>query len=169
MDIFEVLFTRRSIRKFTPELVSDDDITLLLRAAMAAPSASNRQPWHFVVIRDKELRASVAERHPYAKMAADAPLLIVVCGDLAEEKTPGFWVQDCSAAMQNILLAARAKNLGTVWCGLHPVEERAQLIRELCNLPDSVIPLGLAVIGHPDQPFAEVDRFREDRIHQNRW
>lgn len=112
MDIFEAMFTRRSIRKYTQDPVDDEDLKLLLKAAMLAPSASNRQPWHFVVVRDANVRAAIAERHPYAKMAADAPLLIVVCADLNEEKTPGFWVQDCSAATQNILLAARGQESG---------------------------------------------------------
>lgn len=169
MDIFEAMFTRRSIRKYTQDPVDDEDLKLLLKAAMLAPSASNRQPWHFVVVRDANVRAAIAERHPYAKMAADAPLLIVVCADLNEEKTPGFWVQDCSAATQNILLAARGKNLGSVWCGLHPVEERMRVVREILNLPDHVMPLGLICIGHPAQPFSEADRFREDRIHYDRW
>lgn len=110
MDIFEALFTRRSIRKYTQEDVSDEDLNILLKAAMLAPSASNRQPWHFVVVRDPEVRAALAGRHPYAKMAADAPVVIVVCADLNEEKTPGFWVQDCSAATQNLMLAARQKS-----------------------------------------------------------
>lgn len=169
MDLFEALFTRRSIRKYTEEDVSPDDVKLMLKAAMLAPSANNRQPWHFVVLRDKSVRAAIAERHPYAKMAADAPVVIVVCADLNEEKTPGFWVQDCSAALQNLMLAARGRNLGTAWCGLHPVEDRVAPVREILNLPAQVMPLGLVAVGHPAQPFAEVDRFREDRIHHDRW
>lgn len=169
MDIFEALFTRRSIRKYTQEDISDEDLSILLKAAMLAPSASNRQPWHFVVVRDPKVRAALAERHPYAKMAADAPVVIVVCADLNEEKTPGFWVQDCSAATQNLMLAARARNLGSVWCGLHPVEDRIRPVREILNLPDNVMPLSLVVLGHPAQPFSEADRFRADRIHSDRW
>lgn len=169
MDIFEALFTRRSIRKYTQEDVSDEDLNILLKAAMLAPSASNRQPWHFVVVRDPEVRAALAGQHPYAKMAVDAPVVIVVCADLNEEKTPGFWVQDCSAATQNLMLAARARNLGSVWCGLHPVEDRILPVREILNLPDNVMPLSLVALGHPAQPFSEADRFRADRIHNDRW
>ena len=102
-------------------------------------------------------------------MAADAPLVIVVCADLNEEKTPGFWVQDCAAATQNLMLAARARNIGSVWCGLHPVEERVQPVREILHLPGNVMPLSLVVLGHPAQPFAEADRFRADRIHNDCW
>ncbi len=169
MDIFEALFTRRSIRKYTQGDVSDEDLNIMLKAAMLAPSASNRQPWHFVAVRDPKVRAALAERHPYAKMAADAPLAIVVCADLNEEKTPGFWVQDCAAATQNLMLAARARNIGSVWCGLHPVGERVQPVREILHLPGNVMPLSLVVLGHPAQPFAEADRFRTDRIHNDCW
>ncbi|GFH62261.1 MAG: putative NAD(P)H-dependent FMN reductase [Candidatus Desulfovibrio kirbyi] len=169
MDIFEALFTRRSIRVFTPEPVSDDDVTVMLKAAMLAPSANNCQPWHFVVIRDKKVRGAFAERHPYAKMAAESPVVIVVCGNTAEEKPHGFWVQDCSAATQNLMLAARGRNLGTVWCGLYPVEDRAALARDILHLPDGVIPLSLVAVGHTTQPFFEADRFKKNRIHYDTW
>ena len=108
MDALETLFTRRSIRQYTDAPVSDADLAVLLKAAMAAPSANNRQPWQFLVVRDQARREALARVHPYAQMAPKAPLCIVVCGEPAREKTPGFWVQDCAAAVQNILLAARA-------------------------------------------------------------
>jgi nitroreductase len=168
MDVFEALFTRRSIRKYTQEPVTDEDVGLLLKAAMLAPSANNRQPWHFVVVRDKKKRETIAARHPYAKMAAEAPVVIVVCGDVADGEG-GYWVQDCSAATQNLLLAARGKNLGTVWCGVYPVDERVAAVREILNLPASVMPLGLVVLGHPAQPFSEARRFNESKIHHDMW
>ena len=111
MDVFEALFTRRSIRKFTDEPVSDADLQLVLKAAMCAPSAHNKQPWHFVVVCDKTLLSAIAERHPYAKMAAEAPVVVVVCANPEESKSPGYWQQDCSAALENMLIAARGLSL----------------------------------------------------------
>jgi len=115
MDAIEAILTRRSIRRFRDEPVSDDLIETLLRAAMAAPSAGNQQPWHFVVIRDRETLDTTSTVHPYATMAAEAALAIVVCGDTTLEMHKGFWVQDCAAAIQNLLLAAHASGLGAVW------------------------------------------------------
>ena len=169
MDVFEALFTRRSIRKFTAEPVSDEDLQLVLKAAMCAPSAHNKQPWHFVVVRDKALLASIAERHPYAKMAAEAPVVIVVCANPDEAKAPGYWQQDCTAALENMLIAARGLNLGTVWCGMYPFEDRVEPIRELLNVPAQINMLGLVVMGHPAQSFAEADRFNESKVHLNGW
>ncbi|MDR3357988.1 MAG: nitroreductase family protein [Desulfovibrio sp.] len=169
MDIFEALFTRRSIRKYLPKPVSDEDITLLLKAAMLAPSANNGQPWHFVVVRDEAVRKALAERHPYAKMAAGAPVVIVVCAEPDEHKGAEFWVQDCSAATQNLMLAARGKNLGSVWCGLYPREDREGVVREILNLPPHIRALSLVVIGHCEQPFSEANRFSAEKIHYERW
>ena len=170
MDVFEALFTRRSIRKFTSEAVSDADLKLVLRAAMSAPSAHNGQPWHFVVVRDKARCEGIASRHPYAKMAAEAPVVIVVCAEVADSsKCVGFWQQDCTAALENILLAARGRNLGTVWCGMHPFEDRVEPVRQLLEIPADIKILGLVVMGHPAQPFHEVDRYKEEKIHYDRW
>lgn len=169
MELFEALFTRRSIRKYTAEPVSPEDVRTMLKAAMLAPSASNRQLWHFVVVDDRATLDRIAAEHPYAKMAADAPLAVVVCGDLDAEKTRGFWVQDCAAATQNLMLAARGLNIGSVWCGLHPVEDRIAPVRRILGLPDNIIPLSLVVMGHPAQDFSEADRYQEDKVHRNHW
>ena len=169
MDVFEALFTRRSIRKFTDEPVSDADLQLVLKAAMCAPSAHNKQPWHFVVVRDTALLSAIAERHPYAKMAAEAPVVVVVCANPEESKSPGYWQQDCSAALENMLIAARGLKLGTVWCGMYPFEDRVEPIRELLKVPAQINMLGLVVMGHPAQPFNEVERFNESKIHLNGW
>ncbi|HJA76341.1 MAG TPA: nitroreductase family protein [Candidatus Desulfovibrio gallistercoris] len=169
MEFFEALRTRRSIRKYTAEPVAQEDVRVMLEAAMLAPSASNRQPWHFVVVDDRATLDRIAAEHPYAKMAADAPLAIVVCGDLDAEKTKGFWVQDCSAATQNLMLAGRALGIGSVWCGLHPVEDRVAPIRRILGLPDNIIPLSLVVMGHPAQDFSEADRYQEAKVHHNHW
>ena len=169
MDLIQAIFTRRSIRKFHPDPVPASDIQEILSAAMMAPSAGNQQPWQFVVISDREKLDAVVAIHGYAAMAAHAPLAVLVCGDLSLEKYSGFWVQDCSAAMQNLLLAAHAKGLGAVWCGVYPVQERITGFKSLFHLPGNVIPLGLAVMGWPAHTPESKSRFRPDRVHDNDW
>lgn len=169
MDLFEAIISRRSIRKFTKENVSNEDINILLRAAMQAPSACNEQPWSFVVVRDGTIRQSLATELPYSKMASQAPVVIVVCGDLSQDRANGFWVQDCSAAIENLLLAAYGRELGAVWCGIHPLKEREEIVRAILNLPEHVIPFALVPLGHPAQVLDEVNRFKPDRIHNDRW
>jgi len=169
MEAIEAIMTRRSIRKFKEGGISEESIRLLLEAAMSAPSAGNEQPWRFVVIDDRRILDAIPRIHPYTTMLKDAPLAILVCGDTSLEKYRGFWVQDCSAAVQNLLLAAHAIGLGAVWTGFHPMEDRVEGMRNLLGLPDHVIPLALVPLGHPDQPSGRQDRFREDRVHRNRW
>lgn len=169
MEFFEALFTRRSIRQYTDEPVSDEDMRILLKAAMAAPSAKNCQPWQFVVVRDAQVRATLAKTSPYTGMAARAPVVIIVCGDMQLATAGEFWVQDCAAATENLLLAARAKNIGGVWCGVHPDKEREAFLREHLRLPETIVPFGLICLGHPAQRFREEDRFHEERVHQDKW
>lgn len=169
MDTIEAILTRRSIRSFRDEPVSQDLIETLLRAAMSAPSAGNEQPWHFIAVQDRTVLDAIPTVHPYAQMAAEAPLVILVCGDTTLEKHKGFWVQDCTAAVQNILLAAHASGLGGVWCGVHPSEERVTAVRELLSIPAHVVPLALLVIGHPNEEKPPSDRFDESRIHRDCW
>ncbi len=170
MDVLEAIHTRRSIRRFVPHRpVSEEELQQLLAAAMNAPSAGNAQPWHFVVVTDPGLKDLLAEVHPYVGMLRQAPMGIVVCADPALEKYPGYWVQDCSAAVQNLLLAARALGLGTVWTGLHPVAEREARVREILKLPASIVPLAIVPVGVPEQPFSRQDRYRPERVHHNAW
>lgn len=169
MDILTAIHTRASVRKYTGDPVSEEDVAILLDAAMAAPSAGNEQPWQFIVIDDRGVLEKIPEIHPYGGMAKNAPLAILVCGDRAAEKHPGFWVQDCSAAIQNMLLAAVARNLGAVWTGIYPVEERVAAFGELFGLPDHVTPLGLVILGKPDAKQEAKSRFRADRVRRNHW
>jgi nitroreductase len=169
MDVMEAIHTRRSIRKFQLQSVPDELVTEMLAAAMSAPSAGNQQPWHFVLITDPDLLAKAPGINPHAAMAREAPLAILICGDLDLEKYPGYWVQDCSAATQNMLLAAHGKGLGAVWTGIYPLQDRVEGFKRLCNLPDKVIPLALVVIGYPVQTLKPENRFRADRIHRNSW
>ena len=169
MEALEAILTRRSIRTYKDEPVSDETIGTLLQAAMASPSAGNQQPWAFVVIRDRAVLDTIPAVHPYAPMAAGAPLAIVVCGDPSREKYKDFWVQDCAASTQNLLLAAHASGLGAVWCGVHPAEERVTAMRELLGLPAHVIPLSLVVLGIPEEAKGPADRFDASRVHYDRW
>jgi nitroreductase len=136
---------------------------------MSAPSAGNEQPWRFVVIDDRQILSRVTAFHPYAAMLHEAPVAILVCGDLHLERFRGYWMQDCSAAVQNILVAARAKGLGSVWLGLHPVEERTKGIQELLGLPAHIVPLALVPVGHPAEEKGRAERFDAGRVHRNRW
>lgn len=165
----ELLMTRRSIRSYTEQDVSEQQVTTLLRAAMAAPSAGNEQPWHFVVIRDRQTMQAIQEFHEYAGMLSHAPVCIAVLGDLEQERHDGFWVQDCAAATQNILLAAHALGLGAVWLGVHPVKSRQKGVAKLLDLPDNVRCLSLVAIGHRAEEKPPADRYQPDRIHRERW
>lgn len=169
MEILSAIHTRRSVRRYTESPVSEEHKEALLRAAMAAPSAGNSQPWRFVVVDDKTLLARIPAIHPHVGMAKDAPLGVLVCGDTNAEKYPGFWVQDCSAAVQNILLAAAGLGLGAVWTGIHPLEDRSAAFRKLFGLPETVVPLGFIVIGHPADKPSPADRFDAGKIHYNHW
>lgn len=170
MKAMEALFSRRSIRKFTTEPVSEQALQEILEAAMSAPSAGNQQPWHFVVIKDRKLLGQVPDFHPHALMCREAPMAILVCGDPALEKHVGYWVQDCSAATENLLVAIHAVGLGGVWLGVYPREERVTEFRKLLNIPGHVIPFALIPIGHPaEQKPARTDRYNQSRIHKNTW
>lgn len=168
MNVMEALMTRRSVRKYVEgKSVPDEMVREILEAAMMAPSAGNGQPWRFVVVNDREVLDSMVGLHPYIHMVKHAPLGILVCGDLSLEKYPGYWVQDCAAAMENMLLAIHGLGLGAVWTGIYPMEDRVTAFRSLFNLPEQVIPLGFAPVGWPAQQPKSESRFKEDRVHYN--
>lgn len=169
MDALEAILTRRSIRQFTDQAVSEAVVEDLLRAAMSAPSAGNQQPWQFVVITDRQILDAIPNIHPYSAMLKQAPLAILVCGDEELETHKGYWVQDCSAATQNLLLAAHARGLGAVWLGIYPRMERVTGLRKLLGLPEHVIPLALVAIGHPAEHLPPAERYNAVRVHRNRW
>ncbi len=169
METLEAIRTRRSIRIFTGEPIARDVIRRLIAAGMAAPTAGNQQDWHFVALDDPNVLGSVPDFHPFAKMALTAGAGIAVCADLTLEKHPGYWVQDCAASTQNILLAAHDLGLGAVWTGIHPREDRVAGLRALLGLPGTIMPLSLVLIGIPAEHPEPEDRFREERIHWNQW
>jgi len=170
MDAMESLFSRRSIRKYTSAAVSEEAVREILEAAMSAPSAGNQQPWHFVVIDDRQILDRVPEFHPHSLMCREARLAILVCGDPSLEKHAGYWVQDCAAATQNLLLAVHAEGLGGVWVGVYPREERVIGFRKLLNIPEHVVPFAVIPIGHPaEQKPPRPDRYNKARMHKNAW
>jgi len=169
MDAIEALHTRRSVRKYEDRPVPRETVEKVLAAAMMAPSARNKQPWHFVVIDERETLVKASRINPYAKMAAQAPIGILVCGDLTLEHPSGYWIVDCAAAVENALLAAHALGLGAVWTGVYPRDERIEGFRQLFDLPMNIMPHSFLVMGYPaEEPQAE-ERFREDRVHWHRW
>jgi len=170
METFEAIFTRRSIREYTPQAVPDELVQELLATAMQAPSAGNQQPWHFIVVTERKQLDALADVLPFGKMLQAAPLGIVVCVDLKLERYSGFWVQDCSAATQNLLLAAHARGLGAVWVGVYPLEERVAGLKQVLGLPEQVVPLCVVPIGYPaTRPEPPERRYDESRLHHNHW
>ena len=169
MDALDAILSRRSIRTYTAEPVSDQHIENLLRAGMAAPSAGNQQVWEFVIVDERRLLDAIPTVHPYAQMCAQAPLCIIVCADPSREKYAGFWVQDCSAATQNILVAAHALGLGAVWLGIAAGGDRAQQLADLLQLPDGIEPLAMIALGHPAETVEPEDRFDPLKTHHNGW
>jgi len=168
MDAMEAILTRRSIRKYTKQPVSDEVLKELLEAAMCAPSAGNRQPWCFVVINDRKIMNEIPKYQIYSQMLKEAAVAIFVCCDINLENK-GFGVEDCSAATQNILLAAHAKGLGAVWLGVYPPEPLVTATKKLLNLPEHIIPISLISIGYPAEQKPQPDRYRADRVHYNQW
>lgn len=169
MDAIKAILTRRSIRKYTQQEISEELIHELIIAGMHAPSARNIQPWQFIVVNNREMLDKLAIAHPYAKMLNQAVLAILVCGDKKLQEAVGYIVQDCSAATQNILLAAHAHGLGSVWLGMYPREERIQNISKLLEIPDHILPVSLISIGYPDEHKKAPDRYNEEKIHWNKF
>lgn len=169
-DAIETIMTRTSVRSFTGKAVSADTIELLLRAGMAAPTAVNLQPWHFVAVNDRAKLDELAGNGRQSKMLQEAPLAIVVCGDMEKAmEGPGhdFWIQDCSAATENILLAAHALGLGAVWTGCHPIEERVAMVRQVLNMPENLVPLCVIVMGYPNEQPAPKDKWKPENVTYN--
>lgn len=169
METLKAISTRRSIRKFTSQQVSDDLIEIILHAGMQAPSARNYQPWHFIVATDRKVLDKIPLVHPYAEMMYQATLAFLVCGDLNLEKSVEYCAIDCAAATQNILLAAHDSGLGAVWLGVYPREERTDGLKVLFSVPEDIIPISLIACGYPAEELAAEDRFKKERIHQNQW
>ena len=167
----ENIMTRTSIRQYKDQPVEQEKIDIMLKAAMAAPTAVNLQPWHFIVINDKKTIDLLAGPRP-----TNAPLMIAVCGDTdkttmpdGKGKLPDFWVQDVSATTENLLLAAHALGLGAVWTGVYPAMERVADVANVLNCPSNIIPLAVVRVGYPDEAPEPKDKFKEENISYNKF
>ncbi|MBR5834516.1 MAG: nitroreductase family protein [Bacteroidales bacterium] len=169
--VLENIHNRKSVRQYTAEPVSEEHIQTMLKAAMAAPSAVNYQPWRFVVVTEREQLDAMAEVLPFARMLKQAPLAIIVCGETLwfEGKENIFWQQDCSAATQNLLLAAEALGLGAVWTGVYPDPQRSAELSAFLGLPETVQPLCAIPIGHPAGDDKPKDKWKPENIHYGKW
>ena len=166
MELKEVLLKRRSVRKFTEELISDEMIGELLHAAMSGPSACNKKPWDFYVITNPQKLEELKASSMFTKMSST--LAVVVCGDLSRAlplKMAEYWIQDCSAATENILLRATDLGLGAVWCGIYPQKKAIEKVQKILEIPKTQIPLNLIFIGHPAEEPEARDQYEEKRVH----
>jgi nitroreductase len=165
--VLENIATRASVRAFKRDAIPNDLIQKLLKAGMAAPTALNAQPWHFIVIHDQGQLSSLSVASPYTGLLADAPLAIAVCGDITK-KAPGdegiYWSQDACAATENILLAAHAMGLGATWTGSYPIEARYKLAQKVLSLPDNLIPVSIIAIGYPAVTVAPKDKWNPNNV-----
>ena len=169
-NAIETIMTRTSIRSFTDRAVSADTVEMLLRAGMAAPTAVNLQPWHFVVVNDRAKIDELGGNGRQSQMWHESPLVIVVCGNMEkamEGVGQAFWVQDCSAATENILLAAHALGLGAVWTGCYPIEERVANISQVLGLPEHIVPLCAIVMGYPNENLQPKDKWKPENVSYN--
>jgi nitroreductase len=169
MDVIEAILNRRSIRKYTGEKVTDTQIEILLKAGMYAPSAVNKQPWHFIVFRNRKIINEITKIHPNSRMLEESDVAILVCWDENLQHDTGYGPVDCSAVTQNILLAAHGIGLGAVWVGLYPREHRIERVHKLFKLPEHVKPFSIISIGHPAENKEFPDRYKKERIHYEKW
>ena len=166
------IMTRVSVREFTGEKISEAQLDTLLRVAMAAPSAINKQPWAFIVVTDEAKIAALGEALPYSRCSNHPAVAIIPCGDLSkaiEGEMGAFWINDVSAATENLLLAAHAMGLGAVWTGLHPDMNRAKMVQDMLGLPEHIIPLCVVPVGIPAEQPAVKDKYKQENIHYNAW
>lgn len=169
MNVLEAIDSRRSIRGFTGESINEQDLKAILKAGFQAPSAHNLEPREFVVVRDTETIEKIVQFHNHAKMLPRAGCGIIVCGDKTKQDVFGFIISDCSASIQNMLLAAHGLGLGAVWCGVYPREHLMEGMTEVLNLPEHIVPVGMVVVGVKDEKKSVIDRYNENKIHYDRW
>lgn len=168
----EDIMTRTSVRAYSDREVKSEQIDTLLHAAMAAPTAGNKQPWRFVVIDDRAILDSIGENFNTMTMAKQASVAVVMCGDVTatfDGEGQGYWIQDVSAASENLLLAAHAMGLGAVWCGIYPIMERVEQFSEMLHLPENIIPMGCICVGYPAGETTPKDKWKPEYIHYNNW
>ncbi len=169
MDTLDAIFSRRSIRQYDPKMVSDEQVTAIIKAGMYAPSAVNKQPWHFIVFRSKQTIHSIMEAHPNASMLDKANVAILVCWDENLQHDAGYGPVDCAAATQNMLLAAHDAGLGAVWLGIYPRQQRMDAMQAIFKLPSGIKAFSIISMGYPAEKKVFPDRFNRSRIHFEQW
>jgi len=169
MEVQEALLNRRSIRKYNYQKINKEDIDKILKAAMYAPSAMNLQAWQFIVINDKDVLIETIKTIPYAEMLRQSAAAILVCGDSSIEKNESWLLQNCSAAIQNILLSAHGLGIGSCWIGIHGMSDIVKNIKHQFKLPENIIPVALISLGYPDETVTAEERFKTEKIHYNKW
>jgi len=169
METIEVLINRRSIRKYKTFKIDNEKIEIILKAAMYAPSAMNLQPWHFIVFDNKEIFEHLISAIPHAEMIRQASHTILVCGDTAVEKNESWLIQNCSASIQNILLAAYDLDIGSCWIAIYGMDEIVKNVQSKFKLPENILPIALISLGYPDEIVSTNERFDKSKIHLNQW
>ncbi len=169
MQIQEALLNRRSIRKYKDKKISKEDIDKILKAAMYAPSAMNLQAWQFIVIDNKDALIETIKSIPYAEMLRQSAGAIIVCGDSLVEINESWLLQNCSAAIQNILLSAHGLGIGSCWIAIHGMDDVYKNIKTQFKLPENIVPVSLISLGFPDEVVKVEERFKQDKIHYNKW
>lgn len=166
----ETILTRKSVRQFTAEPITESQIDTLLRCAMAAPTAVNSQPWDFIVVTDRALLDTIGTRYPNTRISQNVQVAIVPCGNMQKTfaAAPDFWIDDLSAATENLLLAAHSMGLGAVWCGIYHTD-RVEGIQDILGLPEHIVPLCIVPVGHPAEDPEPKDKFKPENIHYNYW
>jgi nitroreductase len=170
-DTLTDIHERASVRAYTPQAVAPEQTEALLRAAMAAPSSKNKQPWHFIVVSEPATRQALAATLPYAAMLSGAPLAVVVCGDTEVHTGEAAisWVMDCAAATENLLLAAQALGLGAVWTGVYPYPERVAGVGRALDIPAHIVPLNIVAVGYPEKPGRPKDKWNPAKVHYEKF
>jgi nitroreductase len=169
METFHTIINRRSIRKYKHQKIEDEKILSILKAAMYAPSAMNLQPWHFIVINSDKVLQETVNSIPHAEMIKQSGNAIIVCGDSSLEKNESWLIQNCSAAVQNILLAAYDLGLGSCWIAVHGMSDVVRNLQIQFKLPSDIIPIALVALGYPDEELKAEERFKKEKIHYNKW
>ena len=169
MELSEAIYNRRSIRRYTDQIVDEGIIDEIIHAGMYAPSAANKQPWHFIVFSDLQTKAAVMDVHPHSSMLSHAQKAILVCLDENLQHDTGYGAVDCAAATQNMLLMAHALGLGACWIGVYPREQRMSALRKIFYLPDHITAFAIVSLGYPLQSKERPDRIIRERIHKEKW
>ncbi len=167
--MIDIILSRRSIRKYSGKEITKESLELILKSAMYAPSTMNLQPWHFVVFDNKDVFERIIAVIPHAEMIRNADKCILVCGDSDKEKNESWLIQNCSAAIQNILLSAHSLGIGSCWIAIHGMDEIVINVKNEFKLPEKIIPIALISSGYPDEEIKSEDRYDEKKIHFNSW